>query len=70
MIGIISNESFGFPYSGNPDALAQKRLVIMQTERKFENLYINNESCEHIRNFTDSGFYILRYRILFFSRNY
>ena len=60
MIGVISNDAFGFPYIGNQDNLAQKRLVIMKTERKFESLYINKDHSEQFRNHSDSGFYILR----------
>ena len=60
MIGVITNESFGFPYSGREDALAQKRLVIMKTNRKFGNIYIKENSTDYFKNFTDNGFYFRR----------
>ena len=61
LIGVISNEKFGFPYNSNQDNLAQKRLFIMKTERKFESLFLNKDHSEKFRNRSDSGFYILRY---------
>ena len=63
MIGVISDDAFGFPYSGKEDALAQKRLVIMKTERKFENIYITESYVDYQNNFTDNGFYFLRWPI-------
>ena len=63
MIGVISDDAFGFPYSGREDALAQKRLVIMKTKRNFENIYIKESSIDYQNNFTDNGFYFLRWTI-------
>ena len=63
MIGVISDDAFGFPYSGREDALAQKRLVIMKTKRNFENVYIKESSIDYQNNFTDNGFYFLRWTI-------
>ena len=63
MIGVISDDAFGFPYSGKEDALAQKRLVIMKTERKFENIYITESNVDYQHNSTDNGFYFLRWPI-------
>ena len=60
MIGVISDDAFGFPYSGREDALAQKRLVIMKTKRNFGNIYINESYVDYQNNFSDNGFYFLR----------
>ena len=60
MLSILATEWIGFPYEGDSNAPAQKRLVILKTERKFQNLHVNGNSSVDVSNFSDSGFYIIR----------
>ena len=60
MFTVLVSESIGFPYDGNPNAPAQKRLVILKTERRFQNSYVHGNSVVDTNNFNDTGFYIIR----------
>ena len=61
MMSVMFSDSVGFPYDDNPASPAQKRLIILKTEREFLNSYVQGmDSSKHITNSTDSGFYIIR----------
>ena len=51
MFTVLVSESIGFPYDGNPNAPAQKRLVILKTERRFQNSYVHGNSAVDAYNF-------------------
>ena len=60
MFTVLVSESLGFPYDEDPNTPAQKRLVILKTERRFQNSYVHRNSKVDINNFNDTGFYVIR----------